>query len=64
MVTMERPIPSVDGTPPPTMAQAGVESSNAEIAIIGAMIFIGAAIARNLSTAKGRFRLVLARTPC
>src|ERR1700730_247042 len=53
MVTTERPMPSADGTPPPTIAQAGAERSNAETAIVGARIFTGAAIARNLLIAKG-----------
>jgi hypothetical protein len=46
-------MPSADGTAPPTIAWAGTERSNAETAIIGAKIFIGAGIARTTLIAKG-----------
>jgi hypothetical protein len=39
MVTTERPTPSAEGAPPPTMAWAGVASS-ARLASIGSKILI------------------------
>src|SRR5712691_4253944 len=54
MVTMERPTPSADGAPPPTIAWAGAETSNARPAITWSMIFISTGIARTPRIAKGR----------
>jgi len=46
MVTTERPTPSADGTPPPTIAPAGAETSSARTAIIRAKIFIGSRLVK------------------
>src|ERR1700704_6677022 len=54
MVTMERPTPSADGAPPPTIAWAGADTSNAKPTIIWSMIFIPTGIARTARIAKGR----------
>ena len=41
MVTTERPTPSADGTPPPTIASAGAETSSGKTAIIREKVLIG-----------------------
>src|SRR6202011_2139080 len=53
MVTTERPTPSADGTPPPTMARAGAEATSARPATIGTRLLIAAAITRTRPIAKG-----------
>jgi len=52
MVTTERPTPSADGTPPPTIASAGSERSRGETAIIRRRIFIGARLVKISMTRK------------
>jgi len=64
MVTTERPIPSVNGAPPPTMACAGTVNSNERPAMVRGRIFIGAAIARATGIAKPPNALVPAAIPC
>jgi hypothetical protein len=64
MVTTERPTPSADGTPPPTMAWAGAEVSSARPAIVRNKILIGAAIACAARIAKRRIRLAPDIIPC
>jgi hypothetical protein len=63
MVTTERPTPSADGTPPPTIACAGAADSNAS-ATIRKIIFIEQDLDRGAAVAKLQvIGLVLPRPP-
>ncbi len=53
MVTTERPIPSADGAPPPTIAWAGAQTSIASTEIIRNRIFMRAEIAREHTHRQG-----------
>ena len=55
MVTMLRPMPSVDGAAPPTMASAGVaRHSEATVAMQDKLFIVATAIAAGAALAKSR----------
>src|SRR5258707_8575732 len=54
MVTMVRPMPSVDGAAPPTMASAGVARKSAAMAMQDNLFIVGTEIAAGAALAKPR----------